>query len=358
MDSPFYSETHGSLDVSELKRLGIHPDEVLDFSVNSNPFGPSPKVLAAIHQVDVSIYPDRHSTELCDRLARLNDVQTAQILAGNGTSELIYLIAHAYIQPEDDVLIIGPTFGEYQRAAQAKRAKVTEIRAEPPEFDPPLERIVEHIRERHPRVVFLCNPNNPTGRILPESDIQEILQASQPDSVLVLDQAYRAFPDGNFFGRLPAGPVIVLRSMTKDFGLAGLRLGYLLAEPDRVEEIRQFQPAWSVNVLSQKAGVAALQDMPYYEQTIRTLETIRSRFFKQIESITLQRMVSQTHFGLIRMELSAREVRSRLLQEKIQVRDCTSFGLPDHIRISTLLESKNRIFLDHLAQLSADTRVR
>jgi histidinol-phosphate aminotransferase len=345
------SEEHGSLDYAELQKMGINPADVMDFSVNSNPFGPSPKIQSVVQGLDVSRYPDRRCTELRLRLAELNGVSPQEILIGNGTAELIWLAAHALLKAGDGVLISGPTFGEYRRAAQALQADVAEIRAEAPLFRLPVDGITAHIRKARPRMVFICNPNNPTGIPASALELEEIIFACPEDCVLVLDQAYQAFLAGEFFGALPVQNVIALRSMTKDFALAGLRLGYALAGPRLIEMMQEFQPAWSVNAAAQTAGLAALSDLAWYQQTLEQLRVLRAAFFAQIAGAIQQHIISATHFGLLCTFAPAREVRLRLLRDRIQVRDCASFGLPGHIRISTRLEPDNLRLLEQLHAL-------
>ena len=342
------SSEHGGLDYRELKRLGISPAELLDFSVNSNPFGPSPRVLAAIRAVDIARYPDRDCLELRGRLAQANWVTEQEILVGNGTAELIFLITQAFLNFDDTVLIFGPTFGEYSRAARAAGARVREVRAMPPAFKPPVPQILEAIRRMQPKLVFLCNPNNPTGQTLSRVEIASILNACGSDTLLILDEAYRAFLSGDFFDR-PAGEnCIVLRSMTKDFALAGVRLGYVLASPDCIEALKRIQPTWSVNALAQAAGVAVLADLAYYRWSLAELAKLRSEFFQQIKRRGYALLDSQTHYAIINLQQSAPAFRERLLHGSILVRDCTSFGLPQYIRVSTRLQAENQKFLDQL----------
>lgn len=346
-----FSEEHGGMDPSELQRLNISPDALIDFSVNSNPFGPSPHVLEALRQVDVAKYPDRFCAQLKNRLAVLNKIEDTSILVGNGTSELIWLVTQALLKPGGKVLILGPTFGEYRRAAVNLGGDVEEIAAAPPDFRPPVETLVENIRKSAPRLVFLCNPNNPTGQLISEDDLLRISHACTGETMLVIDEAYRTFAEKSFFEAVSGGNSIVLRSMTKDFALAGLRLGYLIASPHLVEQISRLQPAWSVNACAQAAGAAALADLPYYTKTLQDLSLLRQTFFAQIETITRTAMQSGTHFGVIRTPGPARTIRNTLLQQSIQVRDCASFGLPEYIRISTQLPTQNNAFLTRLQEL-------
>jgi len=347
------SEDHGGINPQELNHFGISPKDLLDFSVNSNPFGPTQGVLKALQSVDISSYPDRECLQLREELAIANGVPPQHILVGNGTSELIWLVCHALLNPGESVLIVGPTFGEYRCAAERLGARVGEIRAVPPIFKPPLSEIIDAVAREQPRLVFLCNPNNPTGQYLEPDEIQRLLDACGPQTLLVLDEAYRAFASGQFFGSLPADNCLLLRSMTKDFAIAGLRLGYVLATPGLIKRLKTFQPAWSVNGPAQAAGLAALAGIDYYHDTLALLGPLSREFFAQLGSRGLALVPSRVHFGIIRLERPAKEIRARLMAHSIQVRDCTSFGLPEYIRVSTRLRDENQNFLNTLDLMHA-----
>jgi histidinol-phosphate aminotransferase len=349
-----YSEEHGGIDPQELIRLKISAAGLIDFSVNSNPFGPSERVVQAIREVNVSSYPDRECYELRQRLAEANRVTPDEILVGNGVAELIWLIAHAFLRPGETVLIVGPTFGEYGRAARALGAQVLELRACEPDFIPPVEDVITAIRRVKPRLAFVCNPNNPTGRYLLPDQLGAILSAGGEETVWVLDEAYRAFVDGNFFGPPQSRNCLTLRSMTKDFALAGIRLGYVLADQARIQRLKQFQPAWSVNATAQAAGLAVLENLPAYQLSMGALRQLSGQFFAQLRAIGLEIAPSDTHFTIFRTGWPAPEIRTWLLRERIQVRDCTSFGLPDYIRVSTQLQAANDALIQSLGAILAD----
>ncbi len=351
MSGTHTSEEHGGIDPLELRRLGISTDNLIDFSVNSNPFGPSPAVMESLKTVDISTYPDRQCSQLRSDLSDLNGIDFDRILVGNGTSELFWLICQAYLQKGDRVLILGPTFGEYRRAAEACGAIVQEIRAEPPDFSPTIDRLCEEIQKNSPRLVFVCNPNNPTGKFIPDDKITNLLRGCTPESILVLDEAYRSFVNGQFFHYVDSPNCLVVRSMTKDFALAGIRLGYVMGPREKIRNLAEFQPAWSVNAYAQAAGVAALQSLDYYRKTLGDLENIKTEFLSQMSSSGFPFVSTSTHYGIIDVGNRARDFRKKLLQKTIQIRDCTSFGLMNHIRVSTKLEEENNKLVAILSEL-------
>ena len=185
-------DIHGGADPGELARHGLRPEDVLDFSANVNPFGPSPAVRAAIAATPLHAYPDRESLSLRAALAGALGVAPSRILAGNGASELIALTALAFVRRGDRVLVLSPTYGEYARAARLMGAEVRECRAEERDgfaHDP--KTVLNAIGEAQPRVVFLATPNNPTGVALPSDAIARWTDQF-PDVLFVVDEAYHA----------------------------------------------------------------------------------------------------------------------------------------------------------------------
>jgi histidinol-phosphate aminotransferase len=345
MSSAGFSETHGGISPSELQRLGVSPGQIIDFSVNSNPFGPSPLVLERLRQVSVAHYPDREVSELTGRLAQANGLRPEQVLVGNGTAELIYLVVQALLRPGQRAVIVGPTFGEYRRAVESLGGEVLEIRAHPPLFKPDLDEILEILQAAQPRLAFVCNPNNPTGAYFEPEQIARLTAGCPEGCCLVLDEAYRPFLNGAFFAALPSGRCLALRSMTKEFALAGARLGYVLGAAELINKMRALQPAWSVNAFAQAAGLAVLDDLVYYQRTLAELRQVREAFLAGLLAKGAQVVPGEMHYFLIHLNQPARLFRQRLLQKGFLVRDCTSFGLPEYIRLSTQLLEANEAFL-------------
>ena len=337
--------THGGTNVAELRSLGLRPEDVLDFSASINPLGAPPAVTLAMNGVDLAAYPDTECTALRESLAERLGVSTAHILVGNGSTELIHLTARAYlnqpVRPEPvegrfSAAIFTPTFGEFQAACSIQGANVLEITArESNEFAWNIENAARIIAQHQPSLVFLCNPNNPTGHYLSEEEVREIASALPQDSLLLLDEAYLPFVDTrwNSLPLLDLGNVALLRSMTKDFALTALRLGYMLAPPDVVQRVRAQQHSWSVNALAQAAGIAALSDTAHVEDGRRAVQDAKRYLIDELAALGLHFIPSAANFLLVNVG-SAKELRHTLLKRHhIIVRDCASFGLPDYIRI-------------------------
>lgn len=328
--------THGGTNIAELRSLGLRPEDMLDFSASINPLGAPRSVLSAMNGVDLAAYPDTECTALREALADRLGVSPKEILVGNGSTELIHLTARAYLHSGTTAAIFTPTFGEFEAACAMQNARIIGIAAnEADRFSWEIEKAVRTIAEQSPALVFLCNPNNPTGRYLSEEDVREIAGALPQDSLLLLDEAYLPFVDSrwNSLPLLDLGNVALLRSMTKDYALTALRLGYMLAPPDVVERVRAQQHSWSVNALAQAAGIAALADTAHVEDGRRAVQDAKRYLIGELAALGRHFIPSAANFLLVDVG-SAKELRQALLKRHhIIVRDCASFGLPDYIRI-------------------------
>jgi L-threonine-O-3-phosphate decarboxylase len=326
---------HGGPDHAELARLGVRPDELLDFSVNTNPLGASPLALQAINTVDPSRYPDSQALRLRTSLAAFHGVGPEQVVAGNGSVELIWRLAEVFLDRGDSGLIVGPTFGEYEAAIRRQNASVAVFRASPSEcFQPRLEDLLAFVQKARPRLMFVCNPNNPTGQALEAGALQALLGACG-ETLVVIDEAYIDFADGlsSALALQADSRVVVLRSLTKNFGLAGLRLGYVVATPGVVGLLQRAQPPWSVNAFAQAAGLAALDDREHLETGRRLAVEAREYLLQGVARLGLSGLPSRTNFCLVEVGDASR-LRADLLSRGILVRDCASFGLPRYIRLA------------------------
>ncbi len=332
---------HGGLDYAELEMLQLTPEEVLDFSVNSNPFGPSPCVQQALARIPLDRYPDREALTLRRALAERLLVPPECIVVGNGAAELFWLIAVAYLSVGDVVLVLSPSFGEYARLAYLQGAKVHHwtARAED-EFAIAEEEIAHLLRQLRPRLVFICNPNNPTGTLLAPQALGRWC-ISYPDTLFVADESYHAFAIG-FQSAIPlrCENLLVVRSMTKDYALAALRLGYAVGDTVVIEALKRVRPAWNVNALAQAAGLAALSDEEHLRRSIEALHCAGRILKDEIQALGWRLLPSAVHFFLMDVGNGA-AFRSALLRHNILVRDCASFGLPAYVRIAPRRPEEN-----------------
>ncbi|MEK7353487.1 MAG: histidinol-phosphate transaminase [Chloroflexota bacterium] len=326
---------HGGLNEAELKAMGLSPEDILDFSVCSNPYISPPELGKIIEDIAISRLPDSEATEFRECLAGKLGVSPANIIAGNGSVELIRLIALAYFGKGDSVLLLEPTFGEYRVACQiAGAAVVGQWAGEAAGFAHSIKETVELIKRSRPKGVFICNPNNPTGGYLSRQEIEMVLDAS-PDSLLILDEAYVAFVEKSWssLDLINRGNLVVVRSMTKDYALAGLRLGYAVAHREIIDTLRRVSQPWNVNIVAQKAGIVVLNDTTSLERSQQEIRKATQFLIGELCRLGFAPLPTETHFFLVKVA-NVKEFRTTLLRQGLLVRDCASFGLPDYVRIA------------------------
>ena len=344
---------HGGIKPAELRALGWTPEEVLDFSARISPIGPPEGIWQAIAEVELAAYPDPHCLELIETLARHlssnsgsgQTIDSGRLLFGNGSTEIIHLLARAYLpspsknhrsEMSASALILTPTYGEYQGACALQEALVSPFNAgPPPDFRWDLEAASELISSRAPQLVFLCNPNNPTGSYLEQKEVETLADAvGLGVGLLILDEAYVSFVEQPWdsLAILNHPNVVILRSMTKDYALTGLRAGYCISSEPVISRLAAYQPDWSVNGLAQAGVMAALADTDYL--TRARFEVARSKEFmiKRLDALGFEVPPSAANFLLARVG-DAGSWRDQLARKGMFVRDCTSFGLSEFIRI-------------------------
>ena len=347
---------HGSITPGELRELGISIDDVIDFSSNINPLGVSPRVRAAMMAADASRYPDPDCLELREALARRTNVGVENIIVGNGSTELIHLIVRAFAA-DGPIVIATPTYGEYEFACRLAGSEPIPIRSlEEKQFNHDIAVLSRRIEEAKPSLVFLCNPNNPTGVYLKRSDVERIAAAAKP-GLLVLDEAYLPFVarPWNSNALIKSGNVVILHSMTKDHALAGVRLGYALASESIVATLKQLQPFWSVNAVAQAMGLAALEDDDHVRKGREEVFAAKAYLEKEIVRLGLTAIPSKANFILVKVE-DASSMRKQLLRHGLCVRDCTSFGLPQYIRISIRTQAECKRLASGLKAIVGDNK--
>lgn len=362
--------THGTLDYTELENLGLTPDDLHVFSSNINPYGPPQAVIDAVRDaVDgptLSRYPDRLSTALRAAIAAYHTLPDEAVVVGNGTADLMWMIGLLYLfganRAARRAVILGPTFGEYANVASLVHAPVQHIalpgwaytddgRFTPGERD--MAACLAEIAGAAPDVVFLCNPNNPTGDLFSEVEIARFMEAA-PAATWVIDEAYMEFVETPWSasGLIERQNVIVLRSMTKDFSLGGIRLGYLVATPAEAQRIQVAQSPWNVNALAQTAGEAALRSQEWRTSTLAQLRQDTADLQAQLRAQGWEPRPSTANFFLTPVE-DPGDLRAFLIRKGLLIRDCTSFGLPTHFRVATQKPEENALLVDALAAYRA-----
>lgn len=339
------ASVHGGVDQRELVRLGVDPAAIIDFSSNQSPLGASPDVKAAIAGAVVDAYPDRDARPLTAVIAAHHALAPAQVVVGNGSTELIRLIAQLALRPGDKTLALHPSFGEYVVATQLAGAEYVSLLTLPGAQWLERDTLAQALDYLQPRIFWWCAPNNPTGIIPHPEDIAELVTA-YPRTLFVLDEAYcDLLPEAQWSpALLECGNLLILRSLTKAWGLAGLRLGYVLGSETLMAPLRAAKAPWNVNACAQAAGMAALEDAGHYAGALALLREQKGVLVSGLRARGWEVLPSAAAFFLVRAG-DAGQLRHALLAHGCLVRDCTSFDLPAYIRISPRRPEQNQQLL-------------
>jgi histidinol-phosphate/aromatic aminotransferase/cobyric acid decarboxylase-like protein len=328
---------HGGLHDQELARLGLGPAEVVDFSVNVNPYGPCDAVVRAVGAASLSRYPDPTGHAARVALAGALGCAPDELALGHGAVELLWALARLLVPPGETCAVVGPTFSELPRAVCAGGGRVVEWRASAgDDFAVHLDAVDALCARARPRALYLCSPGNPSGRAVPDAEIAA-LAARHPRVTLILDQAFRSLSDLD--PREPAYPpnVVRVRSLTKDHALAGLRVGYLVAQAALVARLEALRPPWTSSALAQAAIVATTtaEAIAFVARSRRRVLADRDHLVARLAAdLGLRAHPSQAPYVLVPAP-GATALRRRLLaRRRVLVRDASSFGLPDHVRLA------------------------
>ena len=318
----------------------------LDFSVNSNPFGPPPALLTKLSRVEVSSYPDPNYPEARTAAANYHDVSLEQVVLG-GAAELIYRLSACYLKPGKRVLVASPSFGEYARAAHLYGAAVCHCDVYERDVDPAVDALIMAIRDTRPTLVWLCQPNNPTGHAWQAEALVSVADACQAcDALLVIDAAYLELSTATL--DLPEYAVKLV-PLTKTFTIAGLRAGYALAPPEVAEALRRAAPPWPVSTPAAAAmSWCRAEGHAFIEQTVPELLELRQTFQTGLHALGFQTWASASSFFLIEVG-NAAEFTARAKTAGFRVRDGSSFGLPGCVRLAAQRRADNDAFLRWLA---------
>ncbi len=343
--------------VSDL--YGVDPGEILDFSASINPLGYPDSVRAAILDRfdEVLNYPDSECSDLRSTIAAKYACNEANILVGNGSNELFYLVPRT-LKPGSGI-ILQPTFSEFQDALSSADVRVTDVMNEDDDF--PLFNLHDsQLKDCRDEIIIFCNPNNPTGQLIQREEIVRFVEANS-DRFVVIDEAFMDFveeeerysvlPDAHTLKNL-----IVVRSLTKFYGFPGLRLGFLVASTPVMNKLWKFKEPWTVNSLAQVAGSTALGDDAFALKTMEFVSSEKMFLYEGISRIEgLHPFYPSVNFILIRIDngnLISSILQSLLIKDKIIIRDCLNFvGLNEkYVRVAVRTRAENQKLLDALEE--------
>ncbi len=346
--------------VEELQReLGL--TRISKLASNENPLGPSPAAVAAMQDVlpEVARYPDGSGHELKAALAAHHDIDPSCITLGNGSNDVLDMIARAYLGPGREAVFSRYAFAVYPISTQAVGASSVVVDANPEDHPMPLGHDLDAMRAaigERTSVVFIANPNNPTGTWLDADTLQAFLRGVPERVLVVLDEAYleyvgeEGFPDGSrWLSRFPN--LIVTRTFSKIYGLAGLRIGYGLASPQVADALNRVRQPFNSNLLALAAAKAALADQAHVRKTAQTNARGMAQLREGCSTLGLEALPSVANFLCVNMGQAAGPLFSQLLKQGVIVRPVGNYGLDNYLRISIGTEEENRHCLEALAQV-------
>jgi histidinol-phosphate aminotransferase len=334
-----YEAGRGTEEVA--RELGLDPDSLVKLASNENPLGPSPAAVEAIraHADRVHTYPKASHADLTAELAALWELSPNQVWLANGGDGALDYLARATIDPGDRVLVPEPGFAYYGMSARFHHGEVTTYPVSKAEdFEQRAEKILADYDGE--RIVYLTSPHNPTGSEITLSEVEELADRTEEGTLIVVDEAYGEFSDRPSAVSLVEArdDVAVLRTFSKVYGLAGLRLGYALVPESWAEAYTRVNTPFAASEIACRAGLAALDDTEHVERSIEVARDARERIYERLDAPTWE---SAGNFVLAEVG-DASAVANRLQERGVIVRDCTSFGLPECIRISCGTEAEIR----------------
>ncbi len=333
----------------------VAPSSIIKLASNENPFGPSPKAASAIKQEakNAHVYPSQHNLALKEALAKKLKLSVENISIGNGSDEIMQFAAAAFLNSGEEVLIAENTFSTYEFCAHLFDASPVFIPLKNSKYD--LERFSQHVTSQT-KLVFLCNPNNPTGTYFTHEELENFLSGLPNNVIVIIDEAYGEFVEAKDFPRSiefvkKALPVIILRTFSKLFGLAGLRLGYGISTPEIARYLNMVKMPFNVNRLAQAAGLAALSDERFIQKSLKNNSAQKKILSHALNKMGIEHLKSEANFICLNLKQKADEVFLKLLRKGIIVRPLTSFGLPQHIRVTIGKPGENKKFIKGLSCL-------
>lgn len=342
--------------IEEVQReLGI--SDVIKLASNENPLGPSPRAIEAVEEVlgNVHMYPDGSCYKLKKEIAEKYGIEPGNIFTGNGSDESIKAIAEAYLNGGEEVISPAPSFSEYDFAAKVMGGKTVYSYLDGG-FRQDLQDMLGKITSRT-KIIFICNPNNPTGTIVRGGEIEEFLEQVPKSVLVVFDEAYREYvTDPQYMDTVDlvkqgAPNVLVLRTFSKIYGLAGLRVGYAIGHKNIISSLERVREPFNVNILAQAAGVRAINDNDHVKASRELNEAGKKYLYEEFEKFGLKYTPTQANFIWVDTGKNCKELFNQLLLRGVIVRTGDIFGYDTHIRVTVGLPEQNEKFITALKQV-------
>ena len=331
------------------RELGI---KAIKLASNENPFGPSPKAIEAIrHYIEhVELYPDDTGYYLRQKLAARFDVSMDEIILGSGSSDILAMAFHAMLSPDTEILTSAGSFIVYYLLGQMKGCKM--IQTPMLEFGYDLEAMAERLSSRT-RVVLIANPNNPTGTIVRKKQVSSFLKKVPENALVIMDEAYveyvadKDYPDSFEYYR-DGKNILIIRTFSKAYGLAGLRIGYGIAKPEIIDTLQKVRLAFNTGSLGQIAAHAAFDDQEHVKKTVDSNRKEMQFLAKELTSRGVKFVPSFSNFVFMDLGKPSKDVDAAMLRQGVIIRPMAGWGFPTMIRVSIGTHEQNEMFLKAL----------
>ncbi len=334
--------------IEELEReLGITGS--IKLASNENPLGPSKKAVEAIAKglPNLHRYPDGSCYYLKEKLSSVMGISPEMLIFGNGSNEIIELLIRAFLKTGDEAVMADPSFAVYPIVVKSVGGAAVTVPLKDMRHDLPA--MAEKITSKT-RIIFIANPNNPTGTIVSAGEFSDFMKRVPEDVVVCVDEAYFEFVEsGEFPDTLSyireGRPVLLLRTFSKIYGLAGLRIGYGVAHPSLIDYLNRVRQPFNVNTLAQLAAIAALDDSAHLERTKANNSEGLKYLFSELDALGLECVPTHANFFLIKVG-DGKRIYDGLLKKGVIVRPMASYNLPEYIRVTVGLPEENRRFME------------
>ena len=340
-----------------MEELGL--SDLAMMATNENPLGPSPKAVKAMEEAirDVNFYPDGPCLRLKRKVARRLGISDDMVAFGNGADSCIRMVTSAFVNDGDEVIMADPTFPVYSIFTRVMGGE--EVFVPLKDYTHDLKAMKKKIGPRT-KLVCICNPNNPTGSIVRKAELDDFFRDLPANVIVVLDEAYfefvsdPEFPDGLDYVK-DGRKVIVMRTFSKLYGLAGLRIGYTMGGSEMISVLERVREPYTVSGVAEEAALAALDDREFVDRVIENNEKGRSLLYAGLERLGLDYVPSHTNFLFVDLETDAKKVTEAMLRRGFLIRPGTPWKLPTCVRITFGTEAQNEAFLLALEKALEET---
>ncbi len=334
------------------------PPRIVKLGSNENPLGANPRILKAIAKAlpEIALYPDASSRLLRKTIADFNGVSPDQVMVGNGSDEVLLMLALAFLNPADKICLSNHTFSEYEFSGTVVNAAIQRVPLKDLRYD--LPGFAKTLSQK-PRMIFLCNPNNPTGNYFTHSELEKLLNLTPRRCLVIVDEAYAEYATAKDFPRalelMRRFPnLVVTRTFSKIYGMAGMRLGYGIGDATLIRQTLRVKTPFNINRLVQVAGMEALKDKGFVGRSLQLNRRGKTQLEKGFQKLGIRFLPTQANFICFETPvIPAVELCENLMRQGMIIRPLKSFSLPNWCRVTIGTQEQNRFFLDRLASCLA-----